>query len=242
MLLINTLQNLPLFKNIQAQTLTTIAQGSKFNYYKKGIVFYDALATEKSEFYYIVKGWVKLFTVSQDGVEIIRDILTDNHHFNEELLYRDSMGFLSAQAISDLQIIMMPIAILKQRLAQDPQLAVNLLTESLQKQCELSHAMEHLAIQNAAQRIGCFLLRLCPTDQSHSISLHFPYSKTLVATKLGMCPETFSRALLKLSKICQLEINGENIHIPRLDFLSKYVCRLCSLSYPCHTILPSLAH
>jgi CRP-like cAMP-binding protein len=233
MLLANTFQKLPLFKDIQLHILTAISQASKLNYCKKSIVFYDALDAEKSYFYYIIKGWVKLFTVSLEGIEIVRDILTDNQHFNEKFLCQDHTEALSAQALSDIQIIMIPLSVLKQALAQDSQLTLNFLNASLQKQCELSHAIEHLSIQNAAQRIGCLLLRLCPNNRTRSITLHFPYGKALAATRLGMCPETFSRALLSLSKVCHLKVKGEIIYIPQVDTLSQYVCKQCSLSYPC---------
>ncbi|MFC3907528.1 Crp/Fnr family transcriptional regulator [Legionella dresdenensis] len=235
----NLFSSLSLFKDIQAQTQLFLSQASKLNYYKKGTLFYTAQATEKSYLYYIVRGWVKLFTVSLEGTEIIRDILTDAHHFNEALLFKDKIEPLCAQAISDTQVITTPIAILKQGLMQDAQLAVNLLRNTIQKQCELIYTVEHLSIQNAAQRIGCFLLRLCPVEKTQAITIHLPYDKALVAARLGMCPETFSRALMKLRKLCRIKVMGEIIHIPEINFLTQYICSQCSLNYPCQAALLS---
>lgn len=235
----NLLLSLPLFKGLQAQTQLALSQASKLNYYKKGILFYMAQTTERPYLFYIVRGWVKLFTVSLEGAEIICDILTDTHYFNEAMLFRDGVELLSAQAISDIQIITTPIALLKQMIMQDAQLAVNLLREILQKQWELIHTVEHLSIQNAAQRIGCFLLRLCPLEKTQAITLHLPYDKALVAARLGMCPETFSRALTKLRRLCRIEVKGESIYIPEVNFLSQYVCSQCSLRYPCQATLLS---
>jgi len=230
-----TLTKLPLFKDIRLSSLTSITRAAKSIFPRKGRIFYNGLDENKTRyFYYIIKGLVKIFTLSADGVEINRDILANDQYFNEELLWKDRAENLYAQAMADGQVIIIPIPILKQELTQDAQLALNFLQQSLRKQAELTHALEHLAIQNAAQRIGCFLLRLCPGTQFRSHTLHIPYSKTLVATQLGMCPETFSRALLKLSKACCLKTNGENIHIPTVESLSQYVCKQCSLSYPCH--------
>jgi len=230
--------NFPLFKDIPAQTLLTICEASNLHFYKKGTLFYTAQATEKTYFYYIVRGWLKLFTVSSEGVEVIRDILNDTHHFNEGLLFKDNIEPISAQAISDIQVMMTPITVLKQAIEQDAKLAVNLLRETLQKQCELMHTVEHLSIQNAAQRIGCFLLMLCPSEKMQAITLHFPYGKALVAARLGMSPETFSRALLKLSGLCQIKVKGEMIYIPEIQLLTQYVCKQCSLRYPCQAIFP----
>lgn len=235
MLIDSVLPKFSLFQNIQAQSLAAITRSSKLNYLKKGTIFYNAKENAKSYFYFIAKGWVKLFTVSLAGQEIIRDILNDTHYFNEGLLFRNQSEPICAQAISELQLIAIPIILLRQCLAQDQQLAINLLRESLQKQCELNQTVEHLAIQNAAQRIGCFLLRLCPAEKTVEYSLHLPYDKILVAHRLGMCAETFSRALVKLCKSCCIQVAGDIIHIPQLSLLSNYVCKQCSLRYPCHT-------
>ncbi len=95
--------------------------------------------------------------------------------------------------------------------------------------------VEHLSIQNAAQRIGCFILRLCPIDKTEDITINLPYDKALVAAKLGIRPETFSRALMKLRKSCNIEVNGDSIYIVNINTLNKYVCKQCSLIYPCQS-------
>ena len=60
-----------------------------------------------------------------------------------------------------------------------------------------------------------------------------PYDKTLVASKLGMQPETFSRALSKLKKNTGIEVQGSIITIPDFKMLSDYCCSVCSSEYPC---------
>lgn len=228
------IQNLSIFKTLQACTLSAIARTSKIYYYKRGTVFYDTHNNCTSpNFYYIVKGWVKLYSVSLEGTEIIKDILTDAQYFNEELLLEAEIEQFRVQAITDIQVMMLPVALLKRLLQRDSQLAINLLKKSLQKQRKLVHEVEHLSIQSAAQRIGCFLLRLCTNNYLSNITLQLPYDKSLVAAKLGMCPETFSRALAKLSKQCQIKVNGEMVYIPHVNNLARYVCKQCSLIYPC---------
>jgi CRP-like cAMP-binding protein len=89
-------------------------------------------------------------------------------------------------------------------------------------------------VQNAPQRIGCFLLRLAnQTALDNTITIHLPYDKTLVASRLGMQPETFSRALAKLKEKTGIRIKGATIEMESLNQLSDFSCAACSSSFPC---------
>jgi CRP-like cAMP-binding protein len=106
---------------------------------------------------------------------------------------------------------------------------------SKHRKCQ-EREIEHLTIQNAPQRIGCFILRLCPKDQDKNIILQLPYDKLLLASRLGMKPETFSRALNKLRDETGIRINGARIEIGNIKQLSHFSCSACSSSYPCEDI------
>jgi CRP-like cAMP-binding protein len=96
--------------------------------------------------------------------------------------------------------------------------------------------LEHRNTQNAPQRIGCFLLRLCKPDATDSVVLYLPYDKNLVASRLGMQPETFSRALNKLKEKTDIIINGATITIPSLEKIIHFSCSACSSHFPCQDL------
>lgn len=234
MLINNIIQTIPFFTGLKSSTLQAICQNAKIAYHQRGAVIYNQQYDEQS-FFYIIHGWVKLHRVSFDGEDIITDILTNRYHFNEHLLFNEALDSIQAQALTPLKVMVIPITILKQGLQQDHQLAINLLKEAIHKQQEMTYEIEHLSIQTAAQRIGCFLLRLCGAGQNQAVRLQLPYDKTLLAIRLGMRPETFSRALGKLIKQFKIKVCGDSIYIPVLEQLVDYVCKHCSLTFPCHT-------
>ncbi len=104
----DTFSKLALFKKATSETILSITKAAKLNFYKKGTCF-AAREDRTPNFYYIVKGWVKLYAVSLNGSQIIRDILTDAHHFNEEFLFANQNEFLNAEALSDSEIISNPL-------------------------------------------------------------------------------------------------------------------------------------
>ena len=79
------------------------------------------------------------------------------------------------------------------------------------------------AMQSAPQRIGCFLLSLCPVDKERNIVFHLPYDKTLIADVLGMKGATFSRALNILRQKTGIRIRDTRVEIDSADELSKFV-------------------
>ena len=93
--------------------------------------------------------------------------------------------------------------------------------------------LEHRTIQNAPQRIGCFLLRLADQSKTGPVTIHLPYDKTLVASRLGMQPETFSRALSKLKSQTGITIKGATIEMDSLNQLVEFSCAACSSEFPC---------
>lgn len=93
---------------------------------------------------------------------------------------------------------------------------------------------EHQATMSAAQLVACFMQRLCVLHNFNPKSFELPYSKTLIASLLGMELETFSRTLGKL-KEHGITVNGNKVAITDLARVEQYVCGFCSISGDCAT-------
>jgi hypothetical protein len=93
---------------------------------------------------------------------------------------------------------------------------------------------EHQATMSAAQLVACFLQRLCVLYSFTPSGFDLPYSKTLIASRLGMELETFSRTLNKLKEHGIL-VEGNHVKITDLAKIGEYVCGACSISGECTT-------
>ncbi len=222
-------QSVSLFSGISPDSLHALSQLTKQQVFKKGEVILDFPHSSKT-FLYVLKGWIKLFKESAEGEEIIVDVLTNTQHCGETFAFNENpTDYYEAQSLSETEVLTLPIEGLKKLMFTDHALSINFLQAALQKQHTLNMNMEHMAIQNAAQRIGCYILRLRRTQASQ-----LPYDKTLLALRLGMRPETFSRALHKLHEECEVQLEGDAIHILNMSKLINYVCKHCSKIYPCN--------
>lgn len=232
----SALQQLDLFKQASSHSLNQLSQAFKRHFYKKNTLLLDH-HTLALTFLYVINGWVKLFKENANGEEIVIDVLTKGHYCGDEFLFQaEETDTYSAQSISDVEVITLPLATLKRLLRSDNGLSIGFLEQSLKKRRNMYVETEHLNMKNAMQRIGCFILRLCDQHNGQKLTIHLPYDKVLLAARLGMRAETFSRALKKLSKECSLKIHDQAVEIACRDQLVHYVCPSCSKTFPCETV------
>lgn len=185
------------------------------------------------KFYIILSGWIKLFRETLDGAQAIVDILPSGHMFGETSIFEGDTYPYNAEAVEPTELLVLPLDLLKKEIKDNPNLAMEMLSTMARYRRQQDEELEHRTLQNAPQRIGCFLLRLTNQKATGPIIIHLPYDKTLVASRLGMQPETFSRALNKLKAATGIKVKGATIELKDLDQLAQYSCAACSSSFPC---------
>ena len=229
------LQTLSIFQNMKSESLLQFAEHARYRTDKKGsIIFFPDAPNEK--FYVVKKGWVKLFRETLSGVEAVIDVIPAGHFFGEiGLTGIDTMPY-GAEVIDDAEILTLPRFLLTQEVIRNGLFGLNILQFLSKQKRARDDEIEHRTVQTAPQRIGCFLLKFSRAQEQGPLTLHLPYDKTAVAYRLGMQPETFSRALSKLKDELNLTIKGSMIEIPDIAELVKYTCVACSNSFPCHDI------
>ncbi|MGE0754251.1 MAG: Crp/Fnr family transcriptional regulator [Alphaproteobacteria bacterium] len=228
------LEEIPLFKGLSHNMLAYFLEHAREEDVPKGRILFMQ-GDEAKYFYLVLSGWVKLFRDTLDGNEAVMDVLTQSHTFGESAIFDGGRYSWSAQTVEDCNLIMWPSHILKQQAEQNNQIALNMLRCMSLYREQRDQEMEHLKIQSAPQRIGCFLLRLCASKWQcqTDIEVLLPYDKSLIALRLGMKSETFSRALNTLKRETGIEIRGSTVTVRSLNDLSRYCCGACSDEFPC---------
>jgi CRP-like cAMP-binding protein len=187
-------------------------------------------------FYVICSGWLKLSHVTEEGEEVILAMITRDSITGENAIFENGRFTSSAQVAEDAQILSIPHTLLKEQLRVNTQLAFNMLTSMVLYQRRHELQLEQYLLYSAPQRIGCFLLGLCPTlEQKDGVILNLPYDKSLIASTLGMKGATFSRALNILREETGIHIKGTHVTIDSMKRLLDFVNGCYS-----HTHLPAV--
>jgi CRP-like cAMP-binding protein len=226
------LDTIDFFAAIPEEWLKGLHNLGRVQKFSKGQVL--ATQGDPAEFFYMIEsGWVKLFRETLDGDEVIIDVLPQGYVFGETSMFEDGQYSYGVEIIENCSLKAYPLNPLKEYVESNPEIALAMLRHLTQKGKMKDREIEHLTVMNAPQRIGCFLLRLCKVKQPAPILLHLPYDKTLIASRLGMQPETFSRALNRIQADTGIKVSGSSVEISDLGKLITYTCIACSNVFPC---------
>lgn len=148
----------------------------------------------------VLDGWIKLYRSAEDGTEAVIAVFGSGESFAEAAMFGHSVYPVSAEAVEDSRIVAIPDHAIRGCIGQDPENAMAMLGAMSLRLHTLVRQIEQLSRRSSAQRLAAFLVHLCP-GQSGSATVTLPVEKSLVAGRLGMQPETFSRSLSKLKQI-----------------------------------------
>lgn len=157
-------------------------------------------ADPAAAFFIIVDGWVKLYRITMAGEEAIIHILTKGESVAESMALTGARYAATAEAVSDARIVRIPADYLIRCVREMPDIALAMLACTSRRVHRLVQEIEHLKARSGVQRVAEFLADLCPSGPGpHTITL--PYDKTLIAGRLGLKPESLSRAFAKLRRL-----------------------------------------
>lgn len=192
-------KTLPLFAGLPGETVHTLLGAARFHDYERGTnLFIQGEPADR--FYVIFSGWVKLSRETVDGDEYVIGIFRRGESFAEAAIFDSGRFPVNADVVEAAHLLVVPAKPFIAALMADGTLALNMLAAMSQHLRSLVMQLEQLQAKSAPQRLGSFLLRLNP-DLDGATTIHLPYDKSLIAARLGMKPETFSRALAKLRSL-----------------------------------------
>jgi len=145
----------------------------------------------------VAQGWMKLFRLSSNGVEVVVRVFGNGESFGEAVALRNAPYPVSAAAVTECSIVWLDAERLLALLREDPEIAVSLLSSTFIHLHELVNQVEQLKSHNGAQRVAAFLVGLCSAERG-SDTVNLPYDKMLIAAQLGIKPESLSRAFARL--------------------------------------------
>lgn len=189
----------PLFGGLPDATLDSILKESHVVEHPRGKLLF--LRGEPAEwFYLLLDGWVKVFRDTPDGEQTVITIIKPGETMAEAAIFFGSDYPASAEVVDDARLIEIPAAALINQIRDNGALALKLLGTMSMRMRHLVRHIEQLQARSTSQRLGNFLLTLCETEEGSAV-IKLPYDKSLIAARLGMKPESLSRALAKLKAV-----------------------------------------
>jgi len=207
-LALGVLAKLPLFQQVSRQHFTQVVQNARTLYYRRG-QFVARRGEPAPGLLAVAYGMVKLTLQGAGGAERVLRLVGPSQTFGEVALFRRQPLALDAVAVVDTGLVLVPAQTLLALIESDAHFARGLVASL----CQRLHAMvtdfEATAMHGATERLAAYLQSLAASPQAASVTL--PAAKKLIAARLGMTKETFSRALRELARDGLVAVAGRNI-------------------------------
>jgi CRP-like cAMP-binding protein len=193
---IEILQGLPLFAGLAGNRLAELLDGASARLHPKGQLLFQH-GDQADCFFVVLSGWVKIFRLTLDGEQSVIGLFTRGESFAEAAMFLGREFPVSAEVVEEARLLRVNSHPFKRRLIAEPEVAVNMLGSVSRHLHYLVGQIEQLQVRSGTQRVADFLLKLCPLREGSAV-VALPYDKSLIASRLGMKPESFSRALARL--------------------------------------------
>jgi CRP-like cAMP-binding protein len=207
-----------LFGGLESAQLDKVLTHSSVHKLKKEQALFSQ-GDEVKSFYLVLSGMIKLFRLSPDGQEKVIEVVNPGDTFAEALIFLESPHFpVSASALGEAQVIAFEASQFLRMLKQNSDTCINLLGSLSQRIRGLVQEIDNLSVQTGRQRLAAYLLDLAEnTDE-----LHLSIPKSVLASRLSIKPETFSRIIKQLRNSETIKVDGSNITIIDRDQLEDF--------------------
>lgn len=220
------LANLPLFRGLSDAERAPLAAGSRLQRCARGEVLFRR-GDPAVGMHIVVYGRIKLSFVSPAGVEKVVDIVDAGHSFGEAVMFLESPHVVGAQALADALLLFLPKAVVFREIESTPHFARRMLGGLSQRLHQLVADVESYSTHSGTERLIGFLLRDCGVEGAGAagqvLELQLPVAKGVIASRLNLTQEHFSRILHDLAALGLIEVQGRRIRVLDLERLRRHV-------------------
>ena len=211
------LARMQLFNELSGDELDRIAQGTtQQSVGRKETVFH--CGDPCTGLHAVVYGQIKLSVISPLGEEKVVRLVGPGDSFGEALMFLGKPYFVTAQALADSLLLHVTKTVVVNELRADPDFACKMLAGMSARLHALMRDVEAYSLRSGTHRVIGYLLAQpgeSETDgENEPLRVQLEVGKKMVASRLNLTPEHFSRILHELGTRGLLAINGREIFIP----------------------------
>jgi CRP-like cAMP-binding protein len=206
------LRNLPLFRELAPEELDRIAAATAQVRAPAGTILFRR-GEPCAGLHVIVYGQVKLAFTTAAGAEKVLDILGPGASFGEAVMFLERPYVVAAETLADALLLAIGKHAVFAELERNPKFARKMLAGLAQRLHGLVHDLESHTLRSGTQRVIGYFLRDLPAAAGGPVEIELPTSKGVVASRLDITREHFSRILHELSAAGLIEVRGRRIRI-----------------------------
>ncbi len=208
------LRNLPLFRDLDLPQLDALGAATVEQRVAAGTALFRR-GDPCDGVHVIVVGRVKLALLAPAGAEKVVEILGPGQSFGESIMFVGKPHVLYAEALADSLLLHIRKDAILEAVERSPEFARRMLDELSLRLYRLVADIESYTLKNATERVIGYLLSALEDEagSAQHADVQLAASKSVLASRLNITREHFSRILHELSQARLIRVSGRNIHI-----------------------------
>ena len=164
--------------------------------------------------YFVVHGQAKLSLHTERGDDKVFDLIGPSGSFGAVPVFLGVAHTLTAQTIAETRLVQIEKNAVLAELERNPDFSYRMLREVSRRLLQRTRDFENCMLLNGAQRVTNFLLSQLPDDiTGGSAAVMLPAKKGIIASRLNLTHEHFSRILHEMQSAGLIEVRGREIRM-----------------------------
>lgn len=216
------LERLPLFEDLGAEAISRLARDAAQVPRPEGSVIFRQGDTPAA-LCIIVYGQVKLSLQTARGDEKVIELIDRGACFGAVPLFLGKRYALTAETIADSMLVHLSKNAVLEEVERNPRFSSRMLREVCDRLQQRTRYFEDCMLLNGAQRVTAFLLGQIPDGvNGKSVAVTLPAKKGVIASRLNLTHEHFSRILHEIQAAGLIEVRGREIQMFDVGQLRAY--------------------
>lgn len=220
----------PMFSALSSSELDALLEQSELQAHARHSTLFEQ-DEPAGAFYLVLDGWTKLFRMTAGGEEAVVGVFTRGDCLAEAPCLSGGRYPVSGQTVTEARLLAVPARRIVERIRLNPEVGLAMLASTSLHLRKLVDQIEELKARTGPQRLAEFLIGLAPVAQG-PCTIALPYEKLLIAGRLGMKPETLSRAFQRLRPV-GIRINQNAIAVSDIARLAEFAGRDRAMAFRC---------
>jgi CRP-like cAMP-binding protein len=170
---------------------------------------------DQARYFYLLKtGQIQLYRLSPSGEEKVIEIIQPEQTFAEAVMFfKTNVYPVNAKAVLNSELWQIDMRVFLSMIQESNELCLHLLGGMSRRLHGAIQDIDQLTLQNASMRVIQLLLQSAPDNTDKSYSLEWETPKQILASRLSVRPETFSRILQQLSRKGLIVVQKKTVEV-----------------------------
>ena len=208
---IEELRQIYLFASLADEQLNMMLESAHPVELEQKQVLFEA-GQPADDFYLLRSGQIKLYCLSPSGDEKVIEIVRPGETFAEAITFMENQVYpVSAEAIMHSKLYSFKMKTFRSLLEDSSGTCMRLMADMSRRLRMRVNEINNLTLHNATYRLVVYLLDQIPEGAVEMAEIHLGTPKSIIASRLSIQPETFSRIMSKLSHRGLIKVQVNNI-------------------------------